>query len=418
MTMTDLMNYLIESGTALSVFYLFYRIFLSGRSQFIVHRVFLTGSLIFSSLLPLVDFTLANESVLLRYNPVMLGSPVITPDAAAGDKMLVTNPWLLVYSSGLFLAGVMLARKILKVMHLRRKGDVYHRGGYQLIALEGEIAPFSFFNQIFVSRETLEDSEAMRFILTHELVHVRRLHSLDNLLGGIVMMVQWFNPFVWLLQKDLKKVHEYEADRSTLFQTQNYQRYITLLFRQTFGISYNLPVNHFHLSIKNRLRMLRKSNSRNDLLRGFIFIPLALTLIFIFACSEDRASDSQDQEQQEEAGVKKAEEKGVFLEVEDMPTFQGDGVASFRNYVQKQLEYPDKAAKKELEGTSYISFIIDKQGRVSEAEVVKSAHPLLDQAALKVVENSPRWEPGREKGKKVAVKFTMPIVFRLSDTKK
>lgn len=268
----------------------------------------------------------------------------------------------------------------------------------------------------------MEDEQAARIILEHELVHIRKRHSLDNLLAGILMAVHWFNPFMWLIHKELKRVHEYEADRRAIEKTGSYRDYQALLFQQTFGVPYLSPINNFNSFIKKRLLMLRKSNSSRNFSRVFVFIPLAVALIFAFACSESNNSDSADKssERVEKEVAKKSNtseeaSEDVFIVVEDMPKFQGGNVADFREYVQQKLTYPEEAKEKGLEGTSYVKFIVNTKGEVEDVEVIRSAHPVLDQAATEAIKNSPDWEPGKQRGQKVKVKFTVPIVFKLSE---
>lgn len=164
--------------------------------------------------------------------------------------------------------------------------------------------------------------------------------------------------------------------------------------------------------------MLRKSDSSRNFSRAFVFIPLAVALIFAFACSEPGNDEVQQEEKQQKeakkSGSSEAEDQ-VFLAVEDMPEFQGEGVAYFRNYVQSEVTYPEQAAEKGFEGTSFVTFIVNKEGNVEEVEVVRSAHPVLDQAAVEAIQGSPQWEPGKQRGQNVKVKFTIPIVFKLSD---
>ena len=428
--MTDLMNYLIESGVALSVFYLFYKAFLSGHSQFAMQRLFLVASMGFSALLPLLHLTVAQDSALYGYQRVMLDPVMVSQGSSSEASRLIAAPWMLVYYSGAAFVLGMLFYRIIGIVRLRREGRVYDRSGYQMIILEKDFAPFSFFNQIFIPGATMSEPGDLRLVMTHELIHVKRFHSADNLLAGAAMIVQWFNPFIWLLHRELKKVHEYEADRCTLVQTGNHHRYMALLVSQSFGVPYVSPVNHFHSSIKNRLLMLRKSYSMTDLLRGFIFIPLALALIFAFACSEEQNSADQSEKQVKHAqpeskqavqsegssSAPKNRKDQIFIVVEDMPEFQGEGVGAFRQYIQGQLTYPEEAAEKNLEGTTYVKFIVDREGLVEDVEVMRSTHPVLDQAAVDAIKSAPDWKPGKQRGKKVKVQFTIPIVFKLSDS--
>jgi protein TonB len=102
----------------------------------------------------------------------------------------------------------------------------------------------------------------------------------------------------------------------------------------------------------------------------------------------------------------------VFFIVEDMPTFNGGEPAiKFRIYVAQNLQYPVTAAENGTEGRVIIQFAVDKNGKVVDANVVRSVDPALDKEAVRVVMSSPDWTPGKQKGKAVKVLFTFPINF-------
>ena len=107
------------------------------------------------------------------------------------------------------------------------------------------------------------------------------------------------------------------------------------------------------------------------------------------------------------------EEQQIFVVVEDMPTFQGGGVASFRNYVQKNIQYPTVAAENGIEGTVFVKFVVDTDGGISNVEVMRGVDPSLNDEAMRVIRNAPEWEPGKQRGQPVRVQFTIPIVFKL-----
>lgn len=104
----------------------------------------------------------------------------------------------------------------------------------------------------------------------------------------------------------------------------------------------------------------------------------------------------------------------VFYIVEEMPLFNGGEPAiEFRKYIASNLEYPEAAAENKISGRVIVQFAVNSEGYVTESVVVRSAHPLLDQEALRVVNASPRWTPGQQRGKAVKVLFTFPINFTL-----
>ncbi len=104
----------------------------------------------------------------------------------------------------------------------------------------------------------------------------------------------------------------------------------------------------------------------------------------------------------------------IFFVVEEMPRFPHDSLESFvafRKYVTDHLIYPEEAAKKNIEGKVFVEFVVDKNGDVKNVEIVKGADPLLDAEAIRVIKSSPQWIPGKQRGRKVNVAFTFPIMF-------
>ncbi len=115
----------------------------------------------------------------------------------------------------------------------------------------------------------------------------------------------------------------------------------------------------------------------------------------------------QDTEEEEE-------ESTPFVIVEEMPTFGGGDINEFRiNYVQKNLKYPDVAAENGIQGRVIISFVVEKNGSVSNVKVVRGVDESLDKEAVRVVKASPKWKPGKQLGKPVRVQYTIPIIFVL-----
>jgi protein TonB len=103
----------------------------------------------------------------------------------------------------------------------------------------------------------------------------------------------------------------------------------------------------------------------------------------------------------------------VFVIVEKMPVFQGGDINSFRTWVQENLVYPDLAIENNISGRIIIQFTINKEGLVTNAKVLKGVDPLLDSEALRVVNSSPIWIPGQQRGRKVSVIITIPVTFNI-----
>lgn len=104
--------------------------------------------------------------------------------------------------------------------------------------------------------------------------------------------------------------------------------------------------------------------------------------------------------------------RDVFTFVEQMPEFPG-GQNAMLTYLRTNIEYPDSARVKQIEGRVYLRFVVDKDGNVVNPEVARSVDPLLDEEAIRVVRQMPKWTPGKQNGKAVNVYFTLPISFSL-----
>jgi len=118
--------------------------------------------------------------------------------------------------------------------------------------------------------------------------------------------------------------------------------------------------------------------------------------------------DYVNQQPEEEAA-----EEEVFFIVEDMPSFQGKGQEGFRTWIQQNLHYPEVAAENGIQGRVFVQFAVNSKGDIVDAKVVRGVDPALDKEALRVVLSSPKWTPGKQRGKPVKVQFTFPIVFVL-----
>jgi periplasmic protein TonB len=113
-------------------------------------------------------------------------------------------------------------------------------------------------------------------------------------------------------------------------------------------------------------------------------------------------------------GEEEEAEEEVFVIVEDMPRFKGKSQDAFRQWIAQNLEYPQVAADNNISGTVIVQFAINSKGEVVDVRVVRGVHPALDKEAKRVIESSPKWSPGRQRGKAVKVQFTFPINFVLN----
>ena len=107
-----------------------------------------------------------------------------------------------------------------------------------------------------------------------------------------------------------------------------------------------------------------------------------------------------------------AQTNKVYDKVEVMPEYPG-GMEALLEYMMNNVKYPEKAEKQKIEGRVIVGFIVEKDGSISEVHSLKAVHPLLDQEAMRLVNNMPKWKPGKVKGKAVRVSFALPVNFNL-----
>jgi len=115
----------------------------------------------------------------------------------------------------------------------------------------------------------------------------------------------------------------------------------------------------------------------------------------------------------EPAAEAEVEEEEVFYFVEEMPSFRGGGLDAFRQYIKENTRYPEAAAEVGIQGKVQVAFVVEPDGSVGRVRVVRSVDPILDKEAVRVVKSSPKWTPGKQRGKPARVGYTIPVVFFL-----
>ena len=123
---------------------------------------------------------------------------------------------------------------------------------------------------------------------------------------------------------------------------------------------------------------------------------------------EDTESDED-----EEIEIEEEDDEEFFMVVENMPEFPG-GDLGLMKYIQKNVKYPAIAKEYNITGKVYVSFIVDKSGKVTNVKVVRGVDRNLDAEAVRVVKSLPKYKPGKQRGKAVRVMFTIPINFTLN----
>ena len=127
----------------------------------------------------------------------------------------------------------------------------------------------------------------------------------------------------------------------------------------------------------------------------------------------DDASAFDDFEFEVEEVVENIVEEEIFVTAEEMPTFQGGDLSKFRNWVQSNVKYPQIALENGIQGNVVIKFVVEKDGKLSNIQVLQTPDKTLADAAVQVLQKSPKWKPGKQRNKPVRVTYTLPISFQI-----
>ena len=127
----------------------------------------------------------------------------------------------------------------------------------------------------------------------------------------------------------------------------------------------------------------------------------------------DDASEFDDFEIVIEEKEEVIEEEEIFVNAEEMPTFQGGDLSKFRNWVQQNVKYPQIALENGIQGNVVIKFVVEKDGKLSNIQLLQAPDKTLADAAVAVLQRSPKWKPGKQRSKPVRVTYTLPVSFKI-----
>jgi TonB family protein len=271
---------------------------------------------------------------------------------------------------------------------------------------------FSFFNNIFISENTFNGDDSEK-IIAHEKVHISQLHSFDLLFAELVCIIQWFNPFAYLLKKAIRENHEFLADQEVISAYNDPSTYRLLLLTYSSGIKTNSLAHNFSYSLlKRRLNMINKP--KRPIKIGIALFGVIVALGFVlFACSTPTSDEQITRIEKSE--IEMIEDAYTVAEV--MPEYTG-GMDSMIAFLRNNIKYPALAKENGEQGKVVVNFIVEKDGTISNAKILTGVSGSCDEEALRVVKSMPEWKPGIQEGKAVRVSFNLPINFKLdADTK-
>lgn len=457
--------YSIKVAICLAAFYLFYKLLLSRDTFHAFNRATLLLLMLLSLVLPFVNISVDEPTVaydgMVQIEQLLAMGVVDDGPAPSGPTLIQVLFAIYIIGVALFLVG-----EICSLVRLHRlisgKYSVTTADGIKIVVIDDDVAPFSWFNNIVISRSDYESGRSE--ILIHEKAHIARRHSLDIMLCNMLLIFQWFNPAAWLLRRELQNIHEYEADEAVIQSGADASEYQLLLIRKAVGERlFSMANNLNHNSLKKRITMMliKKSNPWNRA-KILLTVPVAAVAVVAFATpkaeslSKEIEHDSNalvnsvvrsmpgtaehltmstgeagaagmpaeaaapetaaaDSLRGRVAGVTVGASKDdgrVFDVVEEQPRYPG-GTNALMTYLRDNIKYPAEAAKAGIQGKVIVQFVIGKDGTVRDVKPIRNISPELDAEAVRVVAAMPKWVPGYQRGEAVNVRYTLPVNFRM-----
>ncbi len=284
-----MMLYVIKAAITLALLYSCFFLFLSKETFHRFNRCMLVGIMLVSLFMPMFHFTTShpttlNEEVYIVQNYIEHDTTpiIVTAQQAQGITWMQALTWI--YMAGVVLMLILTLVQAISLIRFMSSG-VRHTDsqGNTVILHNNDVPPFSIFRYIVMSVKDYESSR--QYILTHEQEHIRLGHTYDLLLLQGMKTLMWFNPFIWFLSRDLKAVHEYEADQAVINQGIDAKSYQQLLVMKVVGNRLQPFTNNLnHGSLKKRIVMMyQKPSNRWLMLKALCAIPVAALTINTFA---------------------------------------------------------------------------------------------------------------------------------------
>ncbi|TSJ40596.1 hypothetical protein FO440_12665 [Mucilaginibacter corticis] len=287
----NLLYYLAEANIYLGVFYLAYCLLLNKETYYQLNRAYLLFSCTAAFVLPILqvgalkpvetavdttlNYTLPAYTEQLPVTNYVNVAPVMVEHHLAAQDYLVY-----VYLLGAVVLFAMLMIKLFGLARLMRNAQTSDALKYKVVYLPETGVAFSFFNYLFIG----DNASAANTIIRHELVHIRQKHSVDIIFLEVLKVINWFNPFVYLLQNSLKTVHEYIADEQTAAFEDDALTYSTFLVNNAYGTdgpSFTHSFFNYNLLKKRIIMLNRERSGRAARLKYLVILPLFASLLCV-----------------------------------------------------------------------------------------------------------------------------------------
>ena len=382
--MEQFLFYLLKSSICLIAMYLPFRMLLRKETFFRSNRFGLLAITFLSLALPLINLSWFIQEHYIYFPELIITSYQKEP-IASNDTIHWHWPCMIGYLGGMIFFLFKKGSEWVRLQRTIRQGRlwVHNEAGIRIHCHINPIVPFSWMNHIVISeKDYLENGKQ---ILLHETAHIRCHHSWDIIWISFMEVLQWFNPFVWLLSIDLQNLHEFEADAFVIRHGEDTRNYQLLLIEKAVAKSPYPMANSFKSSpIKLRIHMMNKRPSSSwAKMKHIYLIPIAFFLMVTF--SSKASSIPQES------------------------TELTDEMKETLIYIARHLKYPTDAFEKGIQGKVVLELHLTEHEHLNTVKVIESVAPSLDAEAIRIIKETPLWKKSHEN----TTKLLMPVIFRL-----
>lgn len=397
----EYLMYLLQSSICMIIFFLFYFFILKREQFYMLNRFYLLSSLVLSLILPLIKLDLFDSNIdvyKVNLNPINI-TELVNKTFPINYNIILLYSYLSVSLILLIVLGI----KICRLISLYKQNEKKYIEGLNAAIINQNISPFSFFNMIFLPYDLLRLNN-LKNIISHEQIHSKYFHSIDNLFLEVIKTFYWFNPVIWFYRKELKAVNEFFADKKVLDNIPSINQYKEELFALAFNLSGGELTNSFNSLLKRRLIMLSTKSFKERKYRLAFYIPvILLAVLSLNFMTTGNSSMIINLNYQQDS---------VYTEPEVMPEYPG-GQKVLIDYMINNIKYPEVEKKAGIQGKVLVEFVIEKDGSITNVKVKEGVHEGLDAEALRVINGMPKWKPGTAKGEPVRTEMILPIMFAL-----
>lgn len=372
----------LKTSLALAVFYLLYRYLLSGDKLFRRNRFYLLASSILPFVFPWITIPVIEAPSQFFSFAYITGSTTLSEPLSKND--FSSFPWEQIVSN-MYIIGisVFFLKTLLsyfKVLQIIRHATCKSYDRFRIATTAKAYPPFSFFRWIVVPSHINHDHPSYEKMVQHELIHCRQYHSLDLFIGELLVSLQWFNPFAWLLRKSISENLEYLVDEEMLKAGTNAKAYQYSLLSLTMVGPKPAVTNNFNTNLlKKRIVMMNKRKLSNRHLFHSLLIPVGLVLAFVLTASfraQVQPEKIIDQAKTLNKSTIPVENKLETNQTEPVRSAaisdisSADGKDMFLQYITRNIKYPKVAAENNISGIVKV-LVTFKEGNVLVKEFTK-----------------------------------------------